>query len=270
VLDIDQLIEMTVASDPLRVPVLRSAIRALGFAPGSRGLDAGCGAGSPGLLLAEAVGPGGHVTGLDLLPELLAHAGNSADQASLSARVSFLAGDANRLPFEDHSFDWAWSADCIGYAPLGTLPLLRELARVVRLGGRVAILAWSSETLLPGHPQLEAGLNATSAGMAPFVAGSRPESHFLRSLGWFRAAGLEQPAALTLAGGAHAPLTDEMRRALVALFQMRWPGVEPELAPEERAEYRRLCLPSSPDFIADGPDYYAFFTYSLFHGRVRH
>jgi demethylmenaquinone methyltransferase/2-methoxy-6-polyprenyl-1,4-benzoquinol methylase len=54
----------------------------------------------------------------------------------------------------------------------------------------------------------------------------------------------------------------------VALFEMRWPGVEAELTQEDRAAYRRLCLPESPDFILNHPDYYAFFTYSMFHGTV--
>jgi demethylmenaquinone methyltransferase/2-methoxy-6-polyprenyl-1,4-benzoquinol methylase len=55
---------------------------------------------------------------------------------------------------------------------------------------------------------------------------------------------------------------------------MRWPGVEPELAQSGAdgehlvAQYRRLCLPESPDLILRHPDYYAFFTYSMFCGRV--
>ena len=49
---------------------------------------------------------------------------------------------------------------------------------------------------------------------------------------------------------------------------MRWPGVEAELTPEDWSEYQRLCLPESPDFIVDHPDYYAFFTYTMFHGKV--
>jgi hypothetical protein len=55
---------------------------------------------------------------------------------------------------------------------------------------------------------------------------------------------------------------------MIALFQMRWPDVESELAQEDLAGYRRLCLPDSQDFIVDHPDYYAFFTYSMFHGKV--
>jgi len=90
----------------------------------------------------------------------------------------------------------------------------------------------------------------------------------LCALGWFRDAGLEEPTARTFAGDAYAPLTHDLRNALIALFQMRWPEVETELTKEDWAEFQRLCLPESPEFILNHPDYYAFFTYSMFWGRV--
>ena len=153
-------------------------------------MDAGCGIGLPALLLADAVGAAGHVTGLDLSSELLAYAEDLVKKAGLADRISFREGDVNQLPFEQDSFDWAWSMDCVGYAPIEPLPLVKELARVVKPGGSVAILAWSSEKLLPGYPVLEAHLNATSSGIAPFVRGKKPELHFTRALGWLRDAGL--------------------------------------------------------------------------------
>jgi demethylmenaquinone methyltransferase/2-methoxy-6-polyprenyl-1,4-benzoquinol methylase len=231
-------------------------------------LDAGSGIGLQALMLADAVGPAGHITGLDLSSELLEHARDIVEKAGLSERISMREGDVKEIPFDDNAFDWAWSVDCVGYAPIEPLPLVKELARVVKPGGTVAILAWSDELLLPGHPVLEARLRATSAGIAPFVKGKKPALHFTRALGWFREAGLEECKARTFAGDAHAPLTDEIRSALTAQFEMRWPGVELELTPEDWAEFQRLCLPESPDFILDHPDYYAFFTYSMFHGKV--
>ena len=105
-------------------------------------------------------------------------------------------------------------------------------------------------------------------GIAPFTKGMKPESHFLRALGWFREVGFEEPTARTFASDVYAPLTDDLRRALEALFEMRWPGVKEELALEDWEEYQRLCLPESPDFILNQPDYYAFFTYSMFSGTV--
>jgi ubiquinone/menaquinone biosynthesis C-methylase UbiE len=264
----DTYAQKLAVSNPLQEPVIRSAIRALQLPPGSRGLDAGCGIGLQALLLAEAVGPAGHVTGLDLSPQFLVHAREITEEAGLSERISFQQGDVNRLPFDDQTFDWVWSANCVGYAPLEPLALLRELTRVTKPGGNVVILVWSSQQLLPGYPLLEARLNATSSGIAPFVEGKRPELHFLRALGWFREVGLEVPTAHTFVGDAHAPLSDEMRSALMALLEMRWPGVQSELTPEDWVELQRLCQPDSPDFILDLPDYYAFFTYSMFRGKV--
>jgi demethylmenaquinone methyltransferase/2-methoxy-6-polyprenyl-1,4-benzoquinol methylase len=66
----------------------------------------------------------------------------------------------------------------------------------------------------------------------------------------------------------YAPLTDALRQAMEALFAMRWPGVRAELNAEDVVAFRRLCLPDSPNFILDAPDYYALFTYTMFRGRV--
>lgn len=266
--DMDDYAHRLSVCDPLAKPTIRSAIRALRLPSGSEGLDAGCGIGLQTVLLAETVGPTGHVTGLDASPELLARARRNADEAGLWGRVSFHEGDVSSLPFDDDRFDWVWSANCVGYAPMEPLPLVKELARVVKPGGSVAVLAWSSQQLLPGYPQLEARLNATSSGIAPFVEGKTPESHLLRGLNWLQHADLEEPTARTFVGDAHAPLGDDIRSALIALLEMRWPGVESELTREDWAEYQRLCRPASRDFILNLPEYYAFFTYSMFHGRV--
>jgi len=175
----------------------------------------------------------------------------------------------NNLQFDDDTFDWVWSANCAGYAPGEPLPLLKELARVVKPGGSVIIIAWSSQQLLPGYPVLEAHLNATSSGMAPFVDGAAPEMHFPCMMGWFRRAGMEEVTARTFVGDVCAPLSEEMRDALAALIEMRWVDVEAELSEGDWVEYQRLCLSGSPDFILDLQDYYAFYTYSMFRGRVR-
>jgi len=267
--DTDTYIQRMAVSNPLIEPTVRSAIHALQLPSGSRGLDAGCGIGLQALLLAEAVGPTGHVIGLDISPDFLLHAEEIIKKSGLSEQISFQEGDVSKLPFDDDTFDWAWSSSCVGYsASLEPLPVVKELARVVKPGGSVAIFAWSSEKLIPGYPLLEARLNATSSGIAPCVKGKRPELHFLRALGWFRDAGLEEPTARTFAGDAYAPLSDDLRCALIALFEMRWPGVESELPKEDGAEYRRLCLPESPEFILNHIDYYAFFTCSMFCGKV--
>jgi len=265
----DAYIQKMAVTNPLIEPTVYSAIQALQIPSGSQGLDAGCGIGLQALLFAEAVGPTGHVTGLDISPEFLLHAEGIVKKSGLSEQISFQEGNVDRLPFENGAFDWAWSSSCVGYsASLEPLSAVKELARVVKPGGSVAIFAWSSEKLLPGYPLLEAHLNATSSGIAPFAKGKRPERHFLRALGWLRDAGFEEPAVRTFVGDAYAPLNNDLRNALTALFEMRWPSVESELTQEDWSEYQRLCLPESPEFILKHPDYYAFFTCSMFYGRV--
>ena len=87
--DVDTHAEMLRLADFLREPVIRSAMRALQLPSGSLGLDAGCGIGSHTPLLAEAIAPGGHVTGCDVRPGFLAHARNAAKESGLSTRVEF-------------------------------------------------------------------------------------------------------------------------------------------------------------------------------------
>jgi demethylmenaquinone methyltransferase/2-methoxy-6-polyprenyl-1,4-benzoquinol methylase len=255
-------------SEPLREPALRSAIRALALPAGSRGLDVGCGIGFVSLLLAETVGSSGQVTGLDTCPEFLVLARQAATQVGLSDRVTFREGSMHSLPFQQASFEWVWSADCVGYPSRDPVPLLQELARVVKPGGLVSFLIWSHQQLLPGYPLLEARLNATTVGMAPFAGDMRPGLHPLRALGWLREAGLAEPSAQAFAGSAHAPLSDDLYTALASLIEMRWPKVKSELSEEDWQEHARLCHPESPDFILSLPDYYGFFVYTLFCAKV--
>jgi demethylmenaquinone methyltransferase/2-methoxy-6-polyprenyl-1,4-benzoquinol methylase len=140
--------------------------------------------------------------------------------------------------------------------------------RVVRPGGRIILLGWSAQQILPGYPLLEARLNAYASGYIPFIKDKRPEFHFLRALSAFQNVGLEDVTAQTFVGNVRAPLSDGVRTALFSLFEMLWGSPQPEASPEDLAEHKRLCTPGSPDFILHLPDYYAFFTYSMFSGRV--
>jgi ubiquinone/menaquinone biosynthesis C-methylase UbiE len=250
-------------------PAVRSAVHALQLPAGSRGLDAGCGIGTHTLWLAEAVSPRGHVMGIDISREGLARAEQTAGQSELAAQVSFQYGDMGDLSFDDDAFDWAWNADTLW--PVGgkdPLPLVRELVRVVKPGGIVAILFWSSQKLLPGYPLLEARFSATCAGNFPYTDDTPPELHILRALDWLQEAGLDRPQARTFVADIRAPLDDAAQDALWGSFQMLWGKAESEVAPQDWAQFQRLCQPESPDFILNSPGYYAFITYSLFWGKL--
>ena len=255
-------------SYPLRRSVLHSAIQALQLPQGSRGLDAGCGIGQPDILLANAVGLEGHITGLDIVPEFLSLAQTIVEESGFSAQISFQEGNLNHLPFDNNTFDWAWSCDCVGYPTGDILSQLKELARVVKPGGTVAVAAWSSQNLLPGHLLLEARLNAYCSSYIPIVKGKKPEQNFLRALGGFRRASFEEPAVKTFVGDIYAPLDDDIQAALISFFEMLWGEAQSGEPEKDRADYQRLCQPDSPECILNLPDYYAFFTYSMFWGKV--
>jgi SAM-dependent methyltransferase len=264
----ESYIQRLLASNPLREPLLRTVMRALKLPAGSHGLDAGCGIGLQTILMLETIGADGTVTGVDIDPGLLAFGKDRVEQAGLSSQITLHEGDVNFLPFEDDRFDWVWSVDCIGY-PAGNLtPILYELIRVVKPGGSIILLGWSSQQLLPGYPLLEARLNGICSGYLPFLKEKSPESNFMRALGPLRMAGLDHIEARSFVGEVHAPLSSGERTALVSLFEMLWGEPRPEVAPEDWKEFQRYCEPTSPDFILDLKDYYAFFTYTMFRGEV--
>ena len=268
-------LSLAAAMHRLTEPAIRSVISTLQLPLGSLGLDAACGNGDHSIWLAETISPNGQVIGLDISEESLFKARESSAKAGLTECLAFLRGDLNCLPFDDHVFDWAWCTDCLWLGPksmgllgMDPLPVLRELVRVVRPGGIVAVLFWSSQKMLPGHPFLEARLNASHAACYPFQEDWAPRAHILSAPLWLHEAKLKDIMGRTFAADVQAPINGQARDDLAACFQMLWGKAAEELADEDRMQFQRLCLQESRDFIADRPDYYAFITYTLFSGRV--
>jgi demethylmenaquinone methyltransferase/2-methoxy-6-polyprenyl-1,4-benzoquinol methylase len=117
----------------------RAAVKAARLSSGGSVLDVACGTGKLTAALAAAVGPNGRVVGVDLSPGMLDEARRACGGLP---QVSFQLGDALALPIEDRSFD----AATIAFG-LRNLPSFeggfREMARVVRPGGRVVCLELS-------------------------------------------------------------------------------------------------------------------------------
>ena len=115
-------------------------LEAAEIGPGHRVLDIACGPGDPTLEIASRVTPGGDVTGIDLSEGALSVARERAESARLT-NVTFLSANAEELPFPEATFDRAVSR--FGFMFFQDLPrALREVHRVLRPGGRLAVMVW--------------------------------------------------------------------------------------------------------------------------------
>lgn len=129
------------ANDVLSLGIHRlwraEAVRRAQVKPGDRVLDCATGTGDLALAFARAVGPTGRVVATDFCAAMLERAPAKAARAGLS--ITFEEADALALPYPADAFDVASMAFGIRNVD-DPRRCLRELARVVRPGGRVAVL----------------------------------------------------------------------------------------------------------------------------------
>lgn len=115
-------------------PAYAAAVGDLGLRAGDRVLDAGCGTGRALTPLRAAVGPTGVVVGADLTPAMLAAAVRSGrDRAG-----RLMLADVTALPLRSAALDAVFAAGLVAHLPRPG-ENLRELARVVRPGGSLAL-----------------------------------------------------------------------------------------------------------------------------------
>ncbi|MGP3770695.1 class I SAM-dependent methyltransferase [Streptomyces sp. SDT5-1] len=149
-------------------PAYAAAVAALELRPGARVLDAGCGTGRALAPLRAAVGPSGTVLGADLTLAML----ERAVRAGRDAEGLLLHTDVGRLPLRAGVLDAVFGAGLISHLPQPA-ENLRELARVVRPGGllalfhpvgRAALAARHGRELTPDDLRAEPNLRPLLAG----------------------------------------------------------------------------------------------------------
>ena len=150
----------------------------VGIARGQRVLDVACGTGVLALAAAERAGGDGRVTGLDPNDDMLAVARRK------SARVEWTSGRAESLPFADAAFDCVVSQFGLMFFA-DRVAALREMARVLRPGGRLAVAVCDALDHSPGYAVLAELLHRLFGGTvaeafrAPFVLGDPDLLHAL-------------------------------------------------------------------------------------------
>ncbi len=135
----------------------RRTVERLGLRPGASVLDVGCGSGASAIPAARLVGPSGHVVGADLAERLLAIAQSKARAQSL-ANVEFREADMERLGYPDHAFDAVVCVFAVFFVP-DMVKLVRELWRMVKPGGKLAITTWGPRMFEPGSAAWWAAVN---------------------------------------------------------------------------------------------------------------
>ena len=121
----------------------------LALPAGANVLDVGCGTGASALPAAQAVGPNGFVVGVDLSARLLDRARTKTAMCRLS-NVEFRLADMTALGFPDGRFDAVVSVFSIFFVP-DMEGLVRELWRMVRPGGKLAVTTWGPRIFEPAY-----------------------------------------------------------------------------------------------------------------------
>ena len=202
------------AADTFDDPVLsfwdrfgRETVRRAGLRPGDTVLDACCGTGASALPAAQAVGPTGSVLGIDIAEPALELARAKAAALDLS-NVEFRVRDVEATGLPSASFDAVVCVFGVFFLP-DMVGAVRELWRLVRPGGVLAVTIWGPRWLEPGTAAFWQAVGAEDPAL---VGGFHP---------WTRvtdAAGLRD---LFAAAGAAVPATEEE------------PGTHPLADPED-------------------------------------
>jgi len=118
----------------------QAVIERLAPQPGQRLLDLACGTGAVAELAATT---GSEVVGVDIAPALIEQAKERAAERGLD--IDYRVGDAEALDFQDGSFDLVTSTCGVMFAP-DHQAVAREVARVTKPGGRIALACWTPES----------------------------------------------------------------------------------------------------------------------------
>ncbi len=151
----------------LFVPAGAALVAVAALQPGDQVLDVGCGRGAALFPAAEAVGPSGFVTGIDLAPAMVeATQADIVRQGLLNARVQ--VGDAESPPFPARSFDAVLAGFVLFFLPDPAMAL-GSFARLLRRGGRLAVSTFADPT-----DQETTFTQTCRAALQPFLGSSPP------------------------------------------------------------------------------------------------
>lgn len=226
---------------------LQAIINELPLSPDMHVLDLACGDGFYTRRIADRLGPGGAITGVDINRAYLSEAGEEASCQSGRAKLHFIAASFDDLPFRDGTFDLVWCAQSLFTLP-DPVAAIRHMVRVVRRGGLIAVLENDTlhEVCLPWPIYLELPLRA--AELRFFLEESQNSSKYYvgrRLPNVLAEAGLEPMGLTTHAFDRHAPLGDAETALLRSYLKTVVARVTPHLETSLLQELHQLVDPQS-------------------------
>jgi ubiquinone/menaquinone biosynthesis C-methylase UbiE len=235
-------------------PELRSIVNELPLESDMRVLDLACGDGFYTRRIAERLGSGGSITGVDINPDYLSEAKVAANRGG-SGKIDFVEASFDRLPFPDNVFDFVWCAQSLYTLP-DPVVVIGHMARVLRPGGLVAVLENDSlhQLFLPWPARLEVPLRA--AELRSFQERSRHSSKYYvgRRLPAILAEGGVEPLRMTThAFDRQAPLSVAEQQLLQYYLNAVTERVAPHLEVALLDELRQLVSPGSPQHLLGQP-----------------
>ena len=128
-------------------PITGALVEEARITAGMNVLDVACGSGEPGLTLAEIVGANGSVTCTDIISQMVSASEQAAGRRGLT-NMKFYGCTAEALPFSNNMFD---ATVCRLGAMFFPDPVagLREMLRVTKPGGKIALAVWHSSESNP-------------------------------------------------------------------------------------------------------------------------
>jgi ubiquinone/menaquinone biosynthesis C-methylase UbiE len=134
----------------------KRTIDRLALATGAKILDVGCGTGASALPAAQAVGAKASVIGVDLSARLLERARTKAKARGIT-NIEFRVADMTSLGYPDAHFDAVVSVFSIFFVP-DMEGLVRELWRMVRPGGKLAVTTWGPRIFEPAYARWQTAI----------------------------------------------------------------------------------------------------------------